>query len=197
MFLQGAMGFSLVLSLRMMHYDVTMVYWPAKSGVVNPFFPTGTITNFRVQFYSPHRSWILLHNEGLSLSVALVSHRLQCYLKLYAKFCIDSCLSMNKLSLYWQPLWDRNETVQCFPSSLQWTNYWFLITAGTPCNIVSTTGHPNIQVHLMSLTKIMQSSNKSGLWHHTDNYTINHTSNDILHITRITLSLLNWFTTQD
>ena len=44
-------------------------------------------TNFRIQFSSPHRPPIQLNIEGFPLSVALASHRLQCYLKLYTKVC--------------------------------------------------------------------------------------------------------------
>ena len=41
------------------------------------------ITNFRMQFYSPHRLQIQLISERFSLSMAMVPHRFQCYLKVY------------------------------------------------------------------------------------------------------------------
>ena len=55
------------------------------------------ITNFPMQFYSPHRPWIQLHSKGFSLSVALAPHRLQRYSKLYTKVCIVKCSTLRRI----------------------------------------------------------------------------------------------------
>ena len=66
------------------------------------------MTNVRIQFYSPHRPRIQLHNEGHSLSTALAPHRLMLLpsaTKL-RRLCFYRCVSVHTGGVCLSACWD-------------------------------------------------------------------------------------------
>ena len=66
-------------------------------------------SNFLVQFYSPHRPRIQLHNEGLSLFVTSML--------LYSKLCTKVYIEITLYLLYWF----RHMLVHCLSVQLHYT----------------------------------------------------------------------------